>query len=278
MHLGTVQYIFHYPLKSAHGNTMDRIRVTEAGLAGDRAYALIDRETGKIVSAKRPKLWRKMLLLSIRHAADETGIVVIFPDGRTETSNSNGLVVALSDYLGRPVELVTARTKGMQLDRSRPDEILAHGPDSDGIMDVNTIALATPGHGFQDLAPVHLVTTSTLKALASDAEPEDLSGIRYRPNFVISVEEMPAFAENNWVDRCMTLGSVKLRIMSPTPRCAIPTLAHGTESQLRPEVLRTINRLNRATIEGEGALPCVGVYAQVVGIGNVEAGDAVTLT
>ena len=35
--------------------------VTESGLIGDRAYALIDNTTGKIASAKNPRKWARLL-------------------------------------------------------------------------------------------------------------------------------------------------------------------------------------------------------------------------
>jgi MOSC domain-containing protein len=33
----------------------------ERGLAGDRIWAVVDAESGKVVSAKRPKVWLTML-------------------------------------------------------------------------------------------------------------------------------------------------------------------------------------------------------------------------
>jgi uncharacterized protein YcbX len=34
--------------------------VTERGLLGDRAFALVDAETGKVASAKNPRRWPKL--------------------------------------------------------------------------------------------------------------------------------------------------------------------------------------------------------------------------
>ena len=42
------------------GEELNSSYVTERGLVGDRAYALIDQETGKVASAKNPRKWGKL--------------------------------------------------------------------------------------------------------------------------------------------------------------------------------------------------------------------------
>jgi hypothetical protein len=42
------------------GEELNSSYVTERGLMGDRAYALIDKETGKVASAKNPRKWEKL--------------------------------------------------------------------------------------------------------------------------------------------------------------------------------------------------------------------------
>jgi len=39
------------------GEELDSADVADRGLVGDRAYAMIDAETGKVVSAKNPRKW-----------------------------------------------------------------------------------------------------------------------------------------------------------------------------------------------------------------------------
>jgi uncharacterized protein YcbX len=43
------------------GEELNSSYVTERGLIGDRTYALIDQETGKVTSAKNPRKWGKTL-------------------------------------------------------------------------------------------------------------------------------------------------------------------------------------------------------------------------
>ena len=54
---GRVSGIWRYPVKSMIGEELDTVAVTERGLLGDRAFALVDDESGKIVSAKNPRKW-----------------------------------------------------------------------------------------------------------------------------------------------------------------------------------------------------------------------------
>lgn len=119
------------------------------------------------------------------------------------------------------------------LDRSRPDEVLMSGLDADVTMDVNPLAAETPGTGFQDLAPIHVVCTATLQAVAAAVHRAELEFHRYRPNFVVMMKDAAPFCENDWVGRELQMGSVRLKVTRPTPRCAIPTLAHGAGDQFR---------------------------------------------
>jgi uncharacterized protein len=52
--VGTVGALWRFPVKSMLGESVDQVVVTTRGVVGDRAFALIDGETGKIASAKNP--------------------------------------------------------------------------------------------------------------------------------------------------------------------------------------------------------------------------------
>jgi hypothetical protein len=59
--VGTIRAVWRYPVKSMLGEELDAVDLSEGGVVGDRAYALRDRETGKVASAKHPKLWPNLL-------------------------------------------------------------------------------------------------------------------------------------------------------------------------------------------------------------------------
>lgn len=244
-----------YPVKSMLGEELRSADVSVDGIAGDRAFGLIHDETGKVVSAKNPRLWRAMLMFT---AVGYPDVAITGPDG--------GPVEDLSDALGHPVTLADTRPEGATLDRSRPDEVLR-----DGITAVtNADVIELNGRTFHDFAALHLITTATLDALGNpEAE-------RYRPNIVIETPDVSGFPENDWLGRELRLGDVVVRVIARTPRCAIPTLQHGTLPR-NTDALRVPAALNRvAPMPDLDDQPCAGAYAQVLSPGRLVLGDEVS--
>ena len=64
--VGTVSSVWRFPVKSMLGEELEAVEVSDGGIVGDRAYGLVDRETGKVVSAKHPKKWPRMLACQAR--------------------------------------------------------------------------------------------------------------------------------------------------------------------------------------------------------------------
>ena len=59
--LGRVVALWRYPVKSMQGEALNRALLSERGILGDRALALLDVETGKVASAKSPRMWPNLL-------------------------------------------------------------------------------------------------------------------------------------------------------------------------------------------------------------------------
>ena len=59
--VGSVADLWRFPVKSMRGERLEEAELTEGGLVGDRAYALIDSDTGKVVSAKSVRLFPDLL-------------------------------------------------------------------------------------------------------------------------------------------------------------------------------------------------------------------------
>ncbi|MCT9076490.1 MOSC domain-containing protein [Streptomyces fulvoviolaceus] len=256
-----VAALYRYPVKSMLGERLTEAEVSERGLAGDRRFALLDEETGKVASAKNPRLWRA--LLTCRATLTEAGPRITGPDG-TE-------VHAVSEIVGRPVTLTDTPPPDATLDRSRPEEVLRAGVDAQVEADVVRFGSAAPVGTFFDFAPVHLITTSTLAGIAEVQ--------RYRPNLVLDTGDTEGFVEHDWVGGELRIGDrLVLRVMASTPRCAVPTLAHGDLSR-DPEALRVLARHHRVpALPGRTPEPCAGVYAQVLRGGWVREGDVYTVS
>ncbi len=249
-----------HPVKSMLGEPVDAVRLGPGGVDGDRALALLDLATGRVASAKHPRLWRALLRCSAASAPE--GVRITLPDGRTVPAAAAD--APLSALLGREVRLVAQRPAGAVVERPDPVDVLEHGVEAPVPAPELEIAQGTPGGSFVDHSPVHLVTTATLDHLGVEA-------LRYRPNLVLAVDG-PPFAENAWLGRELVLGGVRLRVTLPTPRCAVPTLEHGALPRA-PHAVRGPLERNRVDVPGFGTLPCAGAYAEVVAGGELRRGD-----
>lgn len=251
-----------YPVKSMLGEDLDSVEFTPSGVTGDRALALIDTGTGRVATAKHPRRYRDLLQCAAAISGD--GVRVTLPGGETVAPDEVG--VRVSALLGREVTLAAVRPAGAEVERPDPEDVLAAGVEAEVPFATLEIAQGTPGGSFVDYAPVHLITTATLERLGTEA-------IRYRPNLVVDGGG-EAFVENDWVGREIEVGEVLLCGILPTPRCSVPTLAHG-DLPRSPEAVRPLLRDNRVDVPGFGMLPCAGLYAEVRRGGTVRPGDAV---
>jgi uncharacterized protein YcbX len=221
-------------------------------VAGDRRYALVDVATGKVVSAKQPRLWRELLTEQAVRALRSAVV--------------GSVATELSALLGREVLLTDRPPRDATIDRARPEEVLSEGPLAEVAHEVSRLRAGT----FFDFAPLHLVTSATLDRVGTAAA-------RYRPNLVIETPDDPGFVENAWLGGKLAIGQVEVEIIAPTPRCAVPTLRHGHLAPY-PDALRIPARDNRLVpLPGMAEFPCAGVYAQVLAAGRIRVGDEVRL-
>ena len=273
--LGTVTVLRRYPVKSMLGEEVPASDVTQAGLACDRGLALVHRKTGKVASAKNPRLWRGMLTLSA--AARDSAVRITRPDGKIMWSTDAGIDAALSELLGQPVALTGTPPPGATLDRARPEEVLRRGVAAEVSLDAGWLGEGSPAGTFFDFAPVHLLTTSTLDQIGGLSPRGTIEPERYRPNIVIRTAAT-GFVENDWAGKKLRIGKdLTLRVMLSTPRCAVPTLIHG-DLPRDTAALRVLAEHNRVIpLEALGSQPCAGVYAQVLHPGRIRLGDHVRL-
>lgn len=264
-----------YPVKSMLGETVSSLAVDAQGAEGDRRLALVDVGTGRVATAKHPRLWRGLLRFTAH--GDPGRVRIELPDGAIVAADERGIDELLSELLGRPVHLATERAAGASVERPAPEDVLEHGVEAEVDYATLEIAQGTAGTSFVDYAPLHLITTATLERIGAEAD-------RYRPNLVVTTPPgFPPYAENDWVGRELSIGrpghaadGVRLRGALPTPRCAVPTLEHGPLPRA-PHAVRTPMAENRVDVPGFGVLPCAGVYLDVLAAGTIHTGDQVIL-
>jgi uncharacterized protein YcbX len=279
--LGSVVSIWRYPVKSMMGEELNAAALTERGLAGDRAYALIDSADGKVASAKNPRKWPRLFDFRAAYVdppgdrGQPAAVRITLPDGTIVSSEQADRDQVLSRTLQRPVTLASAT--GRQPERggplaasAAPQEAEEYWPDLDGLDHRDTVtAFALPDGTFFDAAAIHLLTTGTLDRLRELNPRGRFEARRFRPNLVVATADgARGFPENDWVGRIIRIGDqVRLSISGACPRCVMTTLAQG---DLPPDlsVLRTAAQHNQAN---------VGVYAAVLQGGTIRRGDPVTL-
>jgi uncharacterized protein YcbX len=266
--LGSVVSLWRYPVKSMMGEELNATEVTERGLFGDRAYALVDSSDGKVATAKNPRKWprlfdfRATFIEPARASGKVPPVRIALPDGTTVTSDQDDLNPILSKALNREVTLGAAQRGAVNAEE--------YWPDMEGLDHRDTVTDFTlPEETFFDCAMVHLLTTTTLDRLRELYPQGRFEVRRFRPNIVVQlISNEKIFAENVWIGHTLAIGDeVRLSITGPCGRCVMTTLAQGDLSK-DPGILRTAAQHNQAN---------VGVYASVVRGGTVRRGDPISI-
>jgi uncharacterized protein YcbX len=232
--LGTIEALWRYPVKSMGGQRHDSLALDERGVVDDRRWALrtADRRlaSGK-TSARSGRFQRIDGLLDWAVALDDAVPVLTTPDGDELRSDDPRIHDRLSARIGQPITFEV----------------------EDGDMHF-------------DRAPIHLLTTASLRWLRALLPHGAIDERRFRPNVVLDVAgDTPV--EADWIGRDLRLGSdVVLQVHELTERCVMTTLAQ-LDLPKDPQVLRAIAQYSDARF---------GVYADVVCGGAVHVGDPVS--
>jgi uncharacterized protein YcbX len=228
--------LWRYPVKSLQGERLAEAAIDALGIAGDRRWALFDRDTGLGLTARRvPEL-----LWGSARLRDDGGVEVVLPDGTVTTDES-----VLSDWLGRRIELRAATEDDVAPAYEAPVDDLV--PDPTEWMQWE----GAPGP-FHDSPRIRLSLVSTGTLGSWDRR-------RFRANVVLDGEGEDALQGQE-----AQLGSVRLRFGLPVARCVMTTRPQPGGIGRDTSVLKTIHR------ERDGLL---AVRAAVLEAGVVRTGD-----
>ena len=290
--VGTVREVSRFPVKSMQGERLDVLELTASGFLGDRAYALVDADSGKVLSAKTPRLGSKVLSCRAGFATppvlgvEVPSVRITLPDDTVVSSDDRGADAALSGFIGTAVRLTRAAPEDFTIDQYHPD---LEDLDPEGHRDIVTetrlgaaffaeagMNSPLPIGSFLDLFPVSVLSTSSLERLNTLSPGSRFDPRRFRMNLVVDTPA-PGFVENDWVGRVVECGdTARIAVVLPDPRCVMTTLAQG-DLPADHSILRTLVRHNRQDVAG-GLFPCAGVYAVVVTPGTIRQGDRVSLS
>jgi uncharacterized protein YcbX len=293
-----VGQLWHYPVKSMQGEPADEVTLGPTGVVGDRAYGFVDVERGRLISGKHPK--RYAPILECRAAftaapqldAPPPPMRVTFPDGYTVDGDHDEITARVGKLLGCEVRLTTVDVDAEVIIEEVWPHLEGFGPTAFyRLLQIGTEAedpagermigfrpaMAAPGT-LNDLAAMHVLTTSTLATLAAEHPGGEWDARRFRPNILFDDGNEPgANGEDGWIGRDLQIGAgPRINIVASTPRCVMTTLGQA-DLPRDPEVLRTMARANRRPLGEFGLFAAAGAYAEVVSSGTVRVGDTVAV-
>lgn len=225
-----VSALWRYPVKSLRGERVETSRITRHGLVGDRAFGIVDLETGHVLTARR----EPRLLFATARWRDGDVRITSPEDQPLDTDDE------LSDWLGRRVRLTRAAEHGGVYENP-----------SDSERETEWVTWQGPGHAWHDSGRtrVSLVSTASLGAWASE---------RFRSNVLLEGSD-----EDALVGREARLGTATLAVNTRVGRCVMVTRSQpGLE--VDREVLRTIHRER----DGNLAVGALVMVPGVVSVGD----------
>ncbi|HJQ47408.1 MAG TPA: MOSC N-terminal beta barrel domain-containing protein [Amycolatopsis sp.] len=191
---GSVGELHRWPVKSLRGEQVDAARFDDRGMAGDRAYALIDereKRQGRVLTVRQ-----NPGMLSWGSAYGSTVVdspappMLRAPDGTRWSWTDPDLPGALTESFGVPLHLRAA-------------------------------------DGMQDRGPTVLVTIEASRAALEQELGAPVELDRFRTNVHLTLDA-PAFVEQDWgLGTRVTIGDVELSAVGdrtgPCIRCAVPS-------------------------------------------------------
>jgi len=233
---GTVLSLHRWPVKSMGGEPVKTFALDRDGVAGDRTHVVYDLHKGalrQLTARQAPRLlaWHASYGAWDGEVGAMPPATLTAPDGTTWHWDDDALPARLSDDLGRTVQL-----------RVNP-------------------------RGQPDLRESVLVTTRATHAAIEREMGRALDQRRWRTNVLVALDA-PAFAEEAWEGRALTIGAATFTLLPPCERCVIPTRDPDTQEKAA-DLLRHLFR------EHQGLF---GMNARAHGPARIRVGDAVTLT
>ncbi|HEX3932191.1 MAG TPA: MOSC N-terminal beta barrel domain-containing protein [Nocardioides sp.] len=180
-----LQEIRRYPVKAMGGESLESVELDVRGLAGDRAYAVVDGD-GRLASGKHSRRFRRRDQVFEFASRSAAGGVRVSGRGHDWPVPSAELDGFLSEAMGDDVRVL---------------------PET-----------STP---YFDAGAVSLVGTASL-AWCREHLDVDADRRRIRPNLVVETDE--AFVEESWTGQ-VAVGAARLRPVQRIERCRMIDIA-----------------------------------------------------
>ena len=250
MAAGTIQSIYRYPVKGLSPQPLTQVALAVgATLPADRAYAVENGPTG--FDPAHPAYFPKQRFLMLMRNERLAALKSDYDEATHNLSiGHEGRVAARGDL--RTAEGRAAIEAFMAAFCA--DEL--KGPPK---------VLAGEGHSFSDVAKkvVSIINLASVAAVeAAVGAPVD--PLRFRANLYVT--GWPAWHEFDLMGQEITAGAARLKVVKRIVRCAATNVDPQTgirDMEIPPTLMRTFDHMD------------CGVYAEVVGAGEVRTGDAI---
>nr|WP_194946003.1 MOSC domain-containing protein [Mycolicibacterium malmesburyense]CRL73123.1 putative Fe-S protein [Mycolicibacterium malmesburyense] len=294
MTIGRVAELWRYPVKSLGGERVEGVDIGPRGVTGDRLWAVRDLERDVTASARRVPALLNATARYVDPLPPDAGpgnapeVAITFPDGSELSSSDDAVHAKLSELAGRDMRLTALPpaedTSLHRLSKHERDNASIASlrtdfgvGDGERLPDVSMFRIAdlamfarfsTPPGMFVDLAPVHVMTTTSLATVGAEVNGDPLDVRRFRPNVLLALDELvDGLPETQWTGGHLTVGGAVLEVTMPTIRCVVPS---------RPQPgLEVDRRITKAV--ATRAQRCLGSYCWVDTAGSVRVGDTVDL-
>jgi uncharacterized protein YcbX len=279
---GTLVELWRYPVKSMAGEQREAVTLDCRGIPGDRGWAIFDEERKGVTGAKRLPSARACQARYVTEPTIEDAspeVQVTLPDGRAFATSAADANTNISEFFGRPVSFLPLGPLGSE---SAP-RLTLQGESEETVRALHALAPGEPlpdyselpperlralrQGNFFDAFPLHLLTRTSLRTLASITPGSRWDPRRFRMNMLIDCASPERFPEQSWVGRRLRVGSAVIEVMMGCPRCVVVTQPVDDLPQDR-DIMRTL------VLETHHL---AGVYANVVEPGIAQVGDQVEL-
>jgi uncharacterized protein len=242
------------PVKALRLSHPTEAEITEGGIPGDRRFYLIDHAGALVDTSDHHALLR----IVPDYEPGTERLRLLFPDGSiVEDMADRTGERATTDFFGRPV---SGR--------------VVHGPFAEALSayvgaPVRLVRADRDGEA-QDVHPLTVVSSASVRDLGTRGEQSDLDARRFR--ITLEIDGCEPYEEDSWEGSDVRIGGVSIRVRGQIPRCVVTTLAPDSGER----DFRTLNQIARyrPRIGGKGGLP-FGMYAAAVRTGRVRVGDPV---
>ena len=278
--VGTIAHLWRFPVKSMQGERLDEATVTDRGILGDRAYALVETDSGKVVSAKSVSAYPNLLACRAEFVEPPRNgelppARIVLPNGVSVTTDAANVSAVLSKFFGRAVTLAHTAPADFTIDEQHADlatdAVTPAAPAQLGAALFAKLGVTSPvpAGAFFDAFPLSILTLVVARSTERTASTEPLrrTPLPYEPD---RCDARLRLRRKRLGQAHAAVGeSVRLRITMPDPRCVMTTLAQG-ELPRDVDVLRTLVAHNKIPV-GADTRPCAGVYARVTSAGLVRS-------